>query len=66
MVGALVMIRPFAIVIVNCLLAVTPLASVTWAVKLKVPWAMGVPVMAPVEPLSIKFAGSAPIVMDQL
>jgi hypothetical protein len=37
--------------------------SVTWAVKLKVPPVVGVPVIAPVEVLSVSPGGSAPEVM---
>ena len=38
--------------------------STTWAVKLKVPVAVGVPVIAPVLGLKLRPAGSAPLVID--
>jgi hypothetical protein len=40
--------------------------SVTVAVKLKVPAAVGAPVMAPLLVLSVKPAGSTPAVMENL
>jgi hypothetical protein len=40
--------------------------SVTPAVKLKVPAAVGVPVMAPVPELSVNPEGSAPVVIEKV
>jgi len=62
----LVMVRPPATVSVNALVAVTLLASATCTVKLAVPLAVGVPLMAPVLPFSNIPAGSDPTVMDQV
>ena len=42
------------------------LESVTCTVKLEVPAAVGVPVMAPVEALRLSPAGSEPLVSDQV
>ena len=41
-------------------------ASLTWAVKLTVPVAVGVPVMAPLVELSVRPAGRDPLVIDQV
>ncbi len=54
-----------AIVMLRAAVAVCPVASVTWAVKEKVPVAVGVPLISPVEPFSDKPGGSAPVVMLQ-
>jgi hypothetical protein len=42
------------------------LESVTWTVKLEVPDALDVPVMAPVEVLRLSPAGREPDVSDQV
>jgi len=43
--GAVTMVRPATIVMVNCFVPVTLLASETWTVKVVVPLAEGVPEM---------------------
>ena len=53
-------------VLLNCLLAMTPLATVTCTVNYGVPLAVGVPLMAPVPPLNDSPAGSDPVVIDQM
>ena len=40
--------------------------SVTCAVKLKVPGVVGVPVMRPVEDISVRFGGSEPVPIDHV
>jgi hypothetical protein len=42
------------------------LESVTFTVKLEVPDALGVPVIAPLEVLRLSPAGSEPLVSDQV
>jgi hypothetical protein len=42
------------------------LASLTWTVKLKVPVAVGVPLMAPFAGLRVKPGGSDPLKGDQM
>jgi hypothetical protein len=42
------------------------LTSVTRAVKLKVPAVVGVPVIAPVLALSVRFGGRDPLEIDQV
>src|SRR6204780_5092191 len=44
--------------------ATTPLASLTWIVK--VPAAVGVPVIAPVVALSVRPAGSVPVATENV
>jgi hypothetical protein len=46
--------------------AVLPCESATWAVKLYVPSVVGVPVIAPVEVLSVKPGGSAPLMIENV
>ena len=46
--------------------AAVPVESTTWAVKVNVPAAVGVPVMAPVEGFSVKPVGSEPLVMENV
>ena len=46
------------------LVATTPLASVTWMVK--VPAAVGVPVIAPDDEFSVKPAGSVPVAAEKV
>jgi hypothetical protein len=46
--------------------AVLPCESTTLAVKLYVPWVVGVPVIAPVEVLSVKPGGSEPLVIENV
>ncbi len=58
-----------ATVMVRTLVAVPGVgvvASVTLAVKVNVPAAEGVPVMAPVEALRLRPPGSAPVLTDQV
>jgi len=47
-----------AMTILQLLVVVTAVESTTLAVKLEVPEAVGVPVMAPVEALSVRPAGA--------
>jgi hypothetical protein len=54
------------IVMFNALVALLELASVTFAVKLLVPVAVGVPVIAPVLALSDSPVGRLPALMDQV
>ena len=63
-VGAVAIVRPPAMVMVNTLVAVTLLASDTWTVKLAVPAEVGVPLMVPVPPPIVSPAGNAPTVID--
>jgi hypothetical protein len=46
--------------------AVLPCESATWAAKLYVPAVVGVPVMAPVEALSVKPGGNEPLVIEKV
>ena len=46
--------------------AAVPVESTTWAVKLNVPAVVGVPVMAPVDVLSDRPAGRAPLMMEKV
>jgi hypothetical protein len=46
--------------------AVLPFESTTWAVKLYVPAVVGVPVIAPVEVLSVKPGGSDPLTIENV
>jgi hypothetical protein len=46
--------------------AVPEVESVTVAVKLKVPAAIGVPVIEPVPELSVNPEGSAPVVIEKV
>jgi hypothetical protein len=55
---------PAEIVIEQVAVAVTWLASFTWTVN--APVAVGVPVMAPVEALSDRPAGSAPVATEKV
>jgi hypothetical protein len=54
---------PQATVMLPVVLTVLPRESTTWAVKLKVPGVVGVPVTAPVETLSESPGGNSPEVM---
>ena len=54
-----------ATVIDNAFVAVAPLASTIWTVKLNVPEADGVPVIAPVPELMLNPVGRAPAEIDQ-
>ena len=47
-------------------LAVLPFESTTSAVKLYVPAVVGVPVIAPVDVLSVKPGGSEPLVIENV
>lgn len=58
------MVRPDAIVMLNALVVLTDMASVTCAVKLKVPELLGVPLI--IAPLSVRPPGSAPNVIDHV
>ena len=62
--GALVIVRPPAMVIVNALVVLIEMASVTCAVKLKVPELVGVPLM--VAPLGANPTGNVPEMIDQV
>ena len=42
------------------------LASLTWTVKLKVPATVGIPVIAPLVPLSVRPVGKDPLAIDQV
>ncbi len=57
-----------AMLIENCLLAVCGVADESFActVKVKEPEALGVPLIAPEELLSVRLPGRAPAVMLQL
>jgi hypothetical protein len=46
--------------------AAVPRESTTWAVKLKVPAVVGVPVIAPVELFKVKPGGSEPLVIENV
>jgi hypothetical protein len=46
--------------------AVLPCESTTWAVKLYVPAVVGVPVIAPVEALSVKPGGNEPLMIENV
>jgi hypothetical protein len=46
--------------------AVLPCESTTWAEKLYVPAVVGVPVIAPVEVLSVKPGGSEPLRIENV
>ena len=52
--------------LVDVVPAAVPLESTTWAVKVNVPAAVGVPVTAPVDALSVKPAGSEPLVIENV
>jgi hypothetical protein len=52
--------------LVDVVPAAVPLESTTWAVKVNVPAAVGVPVMAPVEGFSVKPVGSEPLVIENV
>jgi hypothetical protein len=56
------------IVILSILEVVCPglPASLTWTVKLTVPVAVGIPVIAPLLGLSVKPTGRVPLIMDQV
>jgi len=53
----------FATLIVQDMVAVVPVESLTVALKVKLPAVVGIPVMAPVEGFSFSPAGSAPLLM---
>ena len=53
-------------VIINGLVAVAPILSVTMIVKLKVPAVVGVPAIAPVDGVRVSPAGSKPVESDQV
>ena len=55
---------PLMMVKGQLLVATTPLASVTWMVK--VPAAVGVPVIAPDDEFSVKPAGSVPVAAEKV
>ena len=55
---------PPEIVKVQLVAAAVPFASFTWIVKL--PDAVGVPVIAPVDEFSVRPAGSAPVVTENV
>jgi hypothetical protein len=52
--------------LVDVVPAAVPLESTTWAVKVNVPAAVGVPVMAPVDGFSVKPVGSEPLVIENV
>ena len=58
------LVHDAAIVMLRLLLAVAVDESVTWAVKVNVPLALGVPVMLPFV-FSVRPPGSEPLVLDQ-
>ena len=60
------MVRPEAMESVNALDAVIEALSVTRTVKVKLPAAVGVPVMAPLEGLRFRPPGREPALMSQL
>jgi len=62
--GELLMLRPPAIVIENTLVAVPEATSFTWAVKLKFPELVGVPLMVP--PFRLRPAGKLPVEIDHV
>jgi len=63
--GAVVMISPLAMVMVNCLeTGGVDALSPSWMVKVKVPAAVGIPEMTPLTPLSPRPFGKAPPVTD--
>ena len=49
----------------NARLAMVLALSVTWAVKLKVPAAVGVPLIAPLDEFNVSPEGSEPALTDQ-
>jgi hypothetical protein len=49
---------------INGLLAVAPLASITWMVKLKLPAVVGAPLICPVPEFSVMPAGKAPVIVQ--
>jgi hypothetical protein len=59
--GAIVMLQSTVLV-----KAVPPVESVTFAVKLKVPAVVGVPVIAPVELFRVRPAGREPAEMEKV
>jgi len=63
---ALVMLGCWSMVMVKPFVAVRPSASVTLAVIIEVPEAVGVPVIAPVEAFSSRPFGSVPVLMLQV
>ena len=46
--------------------ALEPVESTTWAVKLNVPYVVGVPVMAPDDGFSVKPGGSEPLMIENV
>jgi hypothetical protein len=46
--------------------AAVPRESTTWAVKLNVPYALGVPVIAPVDGFNVNPVGSEPLVIENV
>lgn len=50
----------------NRLLTIAPLLSLTWTVKISFPLFFGVPVMAPVDLLSVNPVRKAPDLMNHL
>jgi hypothetical protein len=62
--GAKATVGLAAIAIVTALLAIWPLASVTWTVNVKLPAVVGVPEMRPVEGPSANPLGRTPAVID--
>jgi hypothetical protein len=46
--------------------AAVPVESTTFAVKVNVPYAVGVPVMAPVEVFKVNPVGSEPLVIENV
>ena len=65
-VGAVLIVKPAAMLSVKALLAVMDALSVICTVKLTSPALVGVPLMAPEAESSLKPAGSEPAVIDQL
>ena len=57
---------PLRMVIEVAKVVLPPLASVTLAVKLEVPPAVGVPDTTPVDVFSVRPAGSEPALIDQV
>ena len=64
--GAVLMANCGAMVSVNCWLAVTPLASCTCTVKVKVPEPLGGPLRTPVAEFKPRPPGNAPPIVDQV
>src|ERR1700690_151313 len=61
-VGGLITMLQFDVVVPAAL----PVESTTWAVKLYVPAVVGVPVMAPVDALSVKPGGRVPVMIENV